>query len=303
LTTLEYPEPSLSPPNKNSLLDFPKRVGLGFGTLAFLLLGFFGGKLLFRDLVKEPSRAERPIVPEATVPAPPAPTVAAPVAQPPPVAPVSEPSPPRILPKGHVVTADGLMKIQVFGPGAKAPTRSAVALREHVEEFLPSLRSIYSERLMTSQQLLGTVVVELTLTPEGRVSQVGFHTTGIENPEFLQVVRNLVQEWQFDPASTGVVTVFYPLLFTPKELDPFLLISWSKDLLPGRYRMLRGEPAPVRLRPSDTEAEVGRVSPGLRIDVVGSQKGWLTVLSPKGKVGYVRREALFSRIEDEQPVS
>jgi len=308
LTTLEYPEPPLPSLNKNSLLDMPKRMGLGLGTFVFLLLGFFGGKLLFRDFAKEPSRAERPVVPEATapaatMPATTAPSVTVPVAQPSPVAPVAETPPARILRKGHVVTADGLMKIQIFGPGAKAPTRSAAILRERVEEFLPSMRSLYSEKLMTTQQLLGTVIVEFTLTPEGRVSQVGSHTTGVENPEFLQIVRSLVQEWQFEPASAGAVTVFYPLLFTPTELDPFLLIGWSKDLLPGRYRMLGGEPAPVRLRPDDGEAEVGRVSPGLRVDVVGSQKGWLSVLSPKGKVGYVRREALFPRIEEEQPVS
>lgn len=303
LTTLDYPEPAPPSLDRNFFRDLPKRMGLGLGTLAFLLLGFFGGKLLFRDLAKEPPRAERPIVPEVAAPVTPAPPVTAPVVQPAPVAPVSETPPTRISPKGHVVTADGLMKIQVFGPGAKAPTRAATVLRERVEEFLPSIRSIYSEKLPTAQQMLGTVVVEFMLTPEGRVSQVSAHTTGMENPEFLQIIRSLVQEWQFEPASTGAVTVFYPLLFTPKELDPFSLMGWSKDLLPGRYRMLGGEPAPVRLRPSDGEVEVGRVSPGLRVDVVGSHKGWLAVLSPKGKVGYVHREALFPRVEDESPVS
>jgi TonB family protein len=208
----------------------------------------------------------------------------------------------RIRPKGHVVTADGLMKILIFGPGAKAPTRTVSVVRERVEEFLPSLRSIYSDQLMTTQQMLGAVVVEFTLTPEGRVSQVGSHATGIDHPEFLRIVQSLVQEWQFEPAAAGAVTVFYPLLFTPTELDPFSLIGWSKDLLPGRYRMLGGKPASVRPRPDAGAAEVGRVSPGLRVDVVGSQKGWLAVLSPKGKVGYVRREALFPRV-DESPIS
>lgn len=303
LTTLEHPDASLPSLTRNSLFELPKRMGLGLGTLAFLLLGFVGGKLLFRDLAKNASRVERSVVPEAAAPAAPAPSVTAPVAQPTPLAPVSETPTVRIVPKGHVVTADGLMKIQVFGPGAKAPTRTATTLRERVEEFLPSLRSIYSEKLLTNQQLLGAVVVEFALSPEGKVSQVNSHTTGMENPEFLQMVRSLVQEWQFEPASTGAVTVFYPLLFTPKELDPFSLIGWSKDLLPGRYRMLGGDPAPVRLGPDDGETEVGRVSPGLRVDVVGSQKGWLAVLSPKGKVGYVHREALFPRIEGEPPIS
>jgi hypothetical protein len=199
-----------------------------------------------------------------------------------------------------VVTADGLGGIRVFGPGVKEPTRAATVLRERVEELLPSIRSVYSEKLTATRQLLGTLVLELALTPDGHVSQVDVHATGMENPEFLQTVRSLVQEWQFEPAA-GATTVFYPLLFTPTELDPFSLIGLAKELLPGRYRMLGGDPVPVRLRPDDAGAEVGKVSPGLRIDIVGSRQEWLAVLSPKGKVGYIRRDALFPRSEDAAP--
>jgi hypothetical protein len=182
----------------------------------------------------------------------------------------------------------------------KEPTRAATVLRERVEEFLPSIRNVYAEKLTTTQQLLGTLVLELALAPDGHVSQVDVHATGMENPEFVQIVRSLVQEWRFEPA-TGATTVFYPLLFTPTELDPFSLIGLTKELLPGRYRMLGGEPVPVRVRPDAAGAEVGKVSPGLRIDIVGSQQGWLAVLSPKGKVGYIQRDALFPRSEDAVP--
>ena len=176
-------------------------------------------------------------------------------------------------------------------------------LRERIEEFLPSIRSVYSEKLTTTQQLLGTIVLELVVTAEGRISQIETHTTGLENPEFLQLVRSLVQEWQFESIVAGTTTVFYPLLFMPTDLDPVSLIGFTKELMPGRYRMVGGEPTPVYLRPTAEVQEVGRVSPGLRIDVVGSQNGWLTVLSPKGKVGYVRRDAILSRGGYDQPVS
>ena len=306
LTTLESPAPAPSFPSldKGSFFGLTKRMSLRLGTVIFLLFGFLGGKLLFRDSpiespVVEPP-AEPPLLsPPALSPHP------EPVSQPPlPAAPTPEVTPlPRVLPKGRVVTADGLASIRVFGPGAKDPTRTAPVLRERVEEFLPSIRNVYGEKLTITQQLLGTIVLELAVTPEGRVSQVEVHVTGMENPEFLQIVRSLVQEWQFEPAAAGATTIFYPLLLTPTELDPFSLIGLTKELLPGRYRMLGGAPTSVRLRPGDEGTEVGKLSPGLRIDVVGSQHGWLAVLSPKGKIGYVQRDAIFPRSEEPPPTS
>jgi DNA-directed RNA polymerase subunit RPC12/RpoP len=300
LTTLEPPTPTPTFPSldKGPFLGLTKRMGLRFGTVVFLLVGFLGGKLLFRD-----SSSESPVVELPAEPPPHTPPLES-VSQLPSSAPPPEMAPPpRVLPKGRIVTADGLASIRVFGPGGKDPTRAATVLRERVEKFLPSIRNIYGEQLTTTQQLLGTIVLELAVTPEGRVSQVEAHTTGMENPEFLQIVQSLVQqEWQFEPAA-GATTIFYPLLFTPTELDPFLLIGLTKELLPGRYRMLGGEPIPVRLRPGDEGTEVGKLSPGLRIDVVGSQHGWLAVLSPKGKIGYVRRDAIFPRSEETSPTS
>jgi DNA-directed RNA polymerase subunit RPC12/RpoP len=301
LTTLESPAPLTSFPtlDKGPFLGITKRMGLRLGTVMFLLFGFLAGKLLFHSPSDEPPVVEAPSLSSpALSPAPPPAAVRQPTSL---VAPAEAPAvAARVLPKGRVVTANGLGSIRVFGPGMKEPTRAVTVLRERVEEFLPSIRNVYAEKLTSTQQLLGTLVLELALAPDGHVSQVGVHATGMENPEFLQTVRSLVQEWRFEPAA-GATTVFYPLLFTPTELDPFSLIGLTKELLPGRYRMLGGEPIPVRTRPDDAGDEVGRVSPGLRIDIVGSYQGWLAVLSPKGKVGYIRRDALFPRSDDPTP--
>ncbi len=294
LTMIESPSFPLL--DKGSFLGMTKRMGLRLGTVLFLIFGFLGGKLLFRDVPTAPPIPE-PSVIEPLVPVP---TPAQPV-QPP--VPALEVAPQQILPKGRAVTAEGLTTIHVFGPGARDPKRTAAVLRERVEEFLPSIRSVYGEKLTPTHQLLGILVLELAVTPEGRISHVETHTTGMESPEFVQIVRSLVQEWQFEPTIAGATTIFYPLLFTPTELDPFSLVGLTKELMPGRYRMLKGEPTPVRLRPSEDGSEVGKVSPGLRIDIVGSQNGWLAVLSPKGKVGYVRREAIFPRSEEIPPSS
>lgn len=300
LTTLESPAPLSSFPSldKGPFLGITKRMGLRLGTVVFLLFGFLAGKLFFRAPSNTAPVVELPPPSSSSLSSTPEP---APTRQPASsVVPVEVPAAAHVLPKGRVVTANGLGTIRVFGPGMKDPARAAAVLRDRVEEFLPSIRNVYSEKLTTTQQLLGTLVLELDLTPDGHVSQVDVHATGMENSEFLQIVRSLVQEWRFEPA-TGATTVFYPLLFTPTELDPVSLIGLTKEILPGRYRMLGGDPVPVRVRPDEAGAEVGKVSPGLRIDIVGSQQGWLAVLSPKGKVGYIQRDALFPRSEDTTP--
>ena len=303
LTTLESASPTFPPLDKGPFLGISKRMGFRLGTVTFLLFGFLLGKVMFRGGQIESPAGERSVLPVTSEQK--APPALPPLEQAPPPAPVSpapEMSLQRTLLKGRVVTADGLTQIRVFGPGATDAKRATTFLRDRVEEFLPSLRSVYGEKLTTTQQLLGTMVIELAITPEGKVAQVELHVTGLDNPDFLQMVRSLAQEWQFD-AATGATTVFYPLLFTPTEIDPFSLIGLTKELMPGRYRMVGGEPTSVRLQPTAEGQEVGRVSPGLRLDVVGSQRGWLAVLSPKGKIGYVRRDAVFPRLGDEQPTS
>lgn len=64
---------------------------------------------------------------------------------------------------------------------------------------------------------------------------------------------------------------------------------------PGRYKILSATPIPVYNRSGETAEEVGAIGAGLFIYVISSQDGWLGVLSPTGKVGYVRREHLFPR--------
>ncbi len=146
---------------------------------------------------------------------------------------------------------------------------------------------------------MGIFVLEMTIAPDGHVSQILSHPTYISSKEFQRAVENLAQEWHLDPASTGDVNIFYPLLFMPVEIDPQTVAGLAKEVLPGRYKIIATGPVPVRKGPGDETEELGKASAGLKIEVVSSQGGWLGILSPKGKIGYIRQEAVSSRVGSE----
>ena len=130
--------------------------------------------------------------------------------------------------KGQVVTAGGLMETRIFGAEAEEHGRSVAAIQERVEMYLPKLREAYAKELIPHPHLMGIFVLEMTIAPDGHVSQILSHPTYISSREFQRAVENLVQDWHFDPASTGEVNVFYPLLFIPAEIDPQMIAGFVK---------------------------------------------------------------------------
>jgi hypothetical protein len=113
-----------------------------------------------------------------------------------------------------------------------------------------------------------------------------------------QSIASIVKEWQFSAAPGEEVKVFYPLLLSPEKMDPEAFISHIKDVWPGRYKVLAATPVPVHIEANESAQEVGAIGPGMFLSVVSSRDGWLGALSPKGKVGYVRQEAVFPRVDN-----
>ncbi|MGE0826310.1 MAG: zinc ribbon domain-containing protein, partial [Candidatus Binatia bacterium] len=125
-------------PSKSML----SRVGMSLGTLVFLLLGFSLGKLLFTG-----SGADVALETSSSAPAPSATLGTSPAASSATSPALSSPGtgPTSVRSLGQVVTAEQLLPIRTFGTGAEDPHRSTKILRERVEEFLPSIRSLYNE--------------------------------------------------------------------------------------------------------------------------------------------------------------
>jgi len=206
------------------------------------------------------------------------------------------PPPPQLI--GQVTTADQLFPIRVFGADPNDDLRGVKAFRTQVERDLKGIRDAYSAQIAENPQSLGTVVLELSVAPEGQVTNAAVHVTGSVSHDLQQAIVNAVKNWKFSPTQGEEVKIFYPLLLSPEKVDSATFVSHFKEVWPGRYRVLGATPISVRAEANDSALELGTIKPGLFLSVVSSQDGWLGALSPKGKVGYLRREAISPRVEE-----
>ena len=199
---------------------------------------------------------------------------------------------------GRVTTAEQLLPIRIFGADPNDELRGVAAYRTQIEASVQGIREAYNAQIVENPQALGAVVLELNVAPEGQVTSAAAHTTGSISRALQQAILDTAKALRFAPAQGEEVKVFYPLLLSPEKVDPATFVSHVKDVWPGRYKVLAATPVPVRAEASENAQEVGAIGPGLFLSVVSSQDGWLGVLSPKGKVGYVRRDAIFPRVEN-----
>ncbi|MSQ48132.1 MAG: TonB family protein [Deltaproteobacteria bacterium] len=332
---LSPPSPSPGPSVARPAIAFPstplksnglaKWGGIGVGVLALVLVGFFVTKMF--STPDEKKETERTLSdPTVTVPAetrlkvggesatekktealislPPTPQVATPqvatpqvatpqVATPQVAAPPMAPPPPSLV--GRVTTAEQLLPLRVFGADENDVWRGVAAFRIRVEENLSGIRETYNTHLVKNPQSLGTAIIEFSVAPVGQVTSAVVHCTGTLSRELQQGIMQAARAWKFPPAQGDEVKVFYPLLLSPEKIEEATLLTHVKEVWPGRYKVLAATSVPVRSQASDSAEQIGTLGVGLFLSVVNSQDGWLGALSPKGKVGYVRQDAIFPR--------
>ena len=214
------------------------------------------------------------------------------------VAPSTPPVSPAPQLVGRVTTAEQLFPIRIFGADPNDAARGAAVFRAQVEASVQAIRDTYNAQIVENPQALGAAVLELSVAPEGQVASAAVHITGSISRKLQQTIVDVVKVLRFAPIRGEEVKVFYPLFLSPEKVDPAILVSHVKDVWPGRYKVLAATPVRVRAEATESAPEVGAIGPGLLLSVVSSQNGWLGVLSPKGKVGYVRRDAIFPRVEN-----
>ena len=214
------------------------------------------------------------------------------------VAPPSHPVSPAPQLVGRVTTAEQLFPVRIFGADPNDAARGVAVFRAQVEASMQAIRATYNAQVVENPQALGAAVLELSVAPEGQVASATVHVTGSISRRLQQAIADVAKVLRFAPVRGEEVKVFYPLFLSPEKVDPAILVSHVKDVWPGRYKVLAAAPVPVRVEATESAQEVGAIGSGLFLSVVSSQNGWLGVLSPKGKVGYVRRDAIFPRVEN-----
>lgn len=77
------------------------------------------------------------------------------------------------------------------------------------------LTSVYNRLLQKSPGLQGNLIIEFTISPEGRVIKSHVLTSSFANIHFEKALIQAIRLWKFPMAKEGETTILYPLAFSP----------------------------------------------------------------------------------------
>jgi len=171
----------------------------------------------------------------------------------------------------RVTTAEQLLPIRIFGADPNDAARGVAVFRAQLEASMQAMRDTYNAQIVENPQALGAAILELNVAPEGQVAGTTVHITGSISRKLQQAIVDVAKVLRFAPIKGGEVKVFYPLFLSPEKVDPAILVSYVKDVWPGRYKVLAATPVPVRAEADESAQEVGTIGSGLLLSVVSSQ--------------------------------
>ena len=107
---------------------------------------------------------------------------------------------------------------------------SRIATR--VENQLLQLRDLCRQEIANNPKLVGSLILQLTISPAGEVIQLKEVSGRINDGEFKKTVAAEIAKWTFPTVIAEAVTVQCPLLFVQEGMDITTLVHWE-SLLTG----------------------------------------------------------------------
>ncbi|HEV8342716.1 MAG TPA: AgmX/PglI C-terminal domain-containing protein [Candidatus Binatia bacterium] len=129
---------------------------------------------------------------------------------------------------GNVVILPPELGFHVTAP--KETGSQAAAIGKRIENQLLGVRQIYRQEVEKNPALMGSVLLQLTVSPAGSVTQVKELTSRLTDNEFKKAVIAEVSQWKFSEISSDPITIYCPLLFVREGMDVRTLIQWEKAL-------------------------------------------------------------------------
>ncbi|MBE0566446.1 MAG: energy transducer TonB, partial [Krumholzibacteria bacterium] len=106
----------------------------------------------------------------------------------------------------------------IRGAGAQAgEVRSNESLLAVVRRYAPAIQFCYENELKKNPGLRGKLVVSLTVTADGAVTEATIIEDGLGAPAVTGCSLAQIRGWQFPPVPAGVTTFQVPFLFTPPQ--------------------------------------------------------------------------------------
>jgi len=103
-----------------------------------------------------------------------------------------------------------------------------IALR--IESHLQRLREFYRQESGKNSTLVGSVLLQFSISPSGEVSQLKELSSRINDGEFKTAILAEVAKWSFADIAPESLTVTCPLLFVREGMDITTLVHWEKSL-------------------------------------------------------------------------
>ena len=92
------------------------------------------------------------------------------------------------------------------------------AIQKVVRQGYPKLEDCYKKAQESNPEVQGRVGFSFTITAEGRVSKLDTSDSTLEDQTMLDCLATTFESFEFPkPEGGGVVTVKYPIIFSPDE--------------------------------------------------------------------------------------
>jgi hypothetical protein len=140
------------------------------------------------------------------------------------------------LPGSHtrlVNNSSAVLAVDTFGLTIRAKNGS-VATRELFEqaavEHLARLHHTYSRWADRNRDVMGSLLLKLTVDETGTVVGVQPVASHVANASFAKTVMADVRNWKFPQGGVEATEITVPLLFVPKGLDVDTVVQWERKV-------------------------------------------------------------------------
>ena len=133
----------------------------------------------------------------------------------------------------NIALGNVVVVAQDLGLNAKALKGGQVEeakIAARLESQLQGLREFYRQESERESTLMGGMLLQLTVSPSGDVTQVKELVSRIADSEFKKAVLAEASKWTFPEIITDSTTITCPILFVREGMDITTIVQWEKTL-------------------------------------------------------------------------
>ena len=119
--------------------------------------------------------------------------------------------------------------VLVYKPRSNSASTRDV-LEQVAVEHLARLHRTYSRWADANGDLMGSLLLKLTVDATGKVVSVDSLASHVTNTTFTKTVMDDVRKWKFPKAGVEAAEITVPLLFVPKGMDPETVVQWERKV-------------------------------------------------------------------------